>query len=142
MPLCADQHTQLLIGLLALGGGYFCRGTRCQMCYCSCMGRPWFLLQEEFEDNKRVTRIRISKKNIQHSGQKKKYKRSNRDRQNMHIKQGSSKGPGCSYDTCIISVAICDTEISQRSTKSWWGPKNFRRDDFNLTKSNPPSRKF
>jgi hypothetical protein len=74
----------------SIGQGIFCRGTRGQMCYYSCMGRPWFLLHEEFEDNKRVTRIRISKKNIQHSGQKKKYKRSNSDRQSMHIKQGLS----------------------------------------------------
>jgi hypothetical protein len=31
--------------------------------------------QEEFEDTKGATRIRISKKNRQHNGQKKKYKR-------------------------------------------------------------------
>ena len=31
-------------------------------------------LKEEFEDTKGVIRIRISKKNKQHSGQKKKYK--------------------------------------------------------------------
>jgi hypothetical protein len=35
--------------------------------------------QEEFEDTKGVTRIRISKKNIQHNGQKKEYKRTNND---------------------------------------------------------------
>jgi hypothetical protein len=79
----------LLICLLDLGGGYFCRGARGQMCYCSFMGRPSLLLYEEFEDNKRVIRIRISKKNRQHSDQKKKYKRSNNDRQNMQIKQVS-----------------------------------------------------
>jgi hypothetical protein len=37
------------------------------------------LQQEEFEDTKGVIRIRISKKNIQHNGQKKKYKRTNND---------------------------------------------------------------
>jgi hypothetical protein len=37
-------------------------------------------LQEEFEDTKEVIRIRISKKNRQHNGQKKKYKH------NIHIK--------------------------------------------------------
>ena len=42
--------------------------------------------QEEFEDTKRVIRIRISKKNRQHNGQKKKYKRTNNDLQNIHIK--------------------------------------------------------
>jgi hypothetical protein len=42
--------------------------------------------QEEFEDTKGVIRIRKSKKNIQHNGQKKKYKRPNNDLQNIHIK--------------------------------------------------------
>jgi hypothetical protein len=43
-------------------------------------------LYEEFEDTKGVIRIRISKKNRQHNGQKKKYKRTNNDLQNIHIK--------------------------------------------------------
>jgi len=42
--------------------------------------------EEEFEDTKGVIRIRISKKNKQHNGQKKKYKRTNNDIQNIHIK--------------------------------------------------------
>jgi len=42
--------------------------------------------KEGFEDTKRVIRIRISKKNKQHNGQKKKYKRTNNDLQNIHIK--------------------------------------------------------
>ena len=41
---------------------------------------------EEFEDTKVAIRIRISKKNRQHNGQKKKYKRTNNDQQNTHIK--------------------------------------------------------
>jgi hypothetical protein len=41
---------------------------------------------EEFEDTKGTIRIRISKKNRQHNGQKKKYKRTNNDLQNIHIK--------------------------------------------------------
>ena len=41
-------------------------------------------LYEEFEDTKGVFRIRISK-NRQHNGQKKKYKRTNNDLQNIHI---------------------------------------------------------
>jgi hypothetical protein len=41
---------------------------------------------EEFEDTKKVIRIRISKKNRQHNGQKKKYKRTNNDLQNIDIK--------------------------------------------------------
>jgi len=36
--------------------------------------------QEEFEDTKVAIRIRISKKNRQHNGQKKKYKRTNNDK--------------------------------------------------------------
>ena len=40
---------------------------------------------EEFEDTKRVIRIRISK-NRQHNDQKKKDKRTNNDLQNIHIK--------------------------------------------------------
>jgi hypothetical protein len=42
--------------------------------------------QEEFEDTKGVIRIRISERNKQHNGQKKKYKRTNNDLQNIHIK--------------------------------------------------------
>jgi len=44
------------------------------------------VFKEEFEDTKEVIRIRISKKNRQHNGHKKKYKRSNNDLQNIHIK--------------------------------------------------------
>jgi hypothetical protein len=51
--------------------------------------RPWAvpdLGQEEFEDTKGAIRVRISKKNRQHNGQKKKYKRTNNDLQIIHIK--------------------------------------------------------
>ena len=41
--------------------------------------------QEGFEETKEVIRIRRSK-NRQHDGQKKKYKRTNNDLQNIHIK--------------------------------------------------------
>jgi hypothetical protein len=43
--------------------------------------------EEEFEDTKGVIRIRKSKKNRQHNGQKKKCIRTNNDLQNIHIKQ-------------------------------------------------------
>jgi putative IMPACT (imprinted ancient) family translation regulator len=43
-------------------------------------------VEEEFEDTKVIIRIRISEKNIQNNGQKKKYKRTNNDLQNIHIK--------------------------------------------------------
>jgi len=43
-------------------------------------------LEEEFEDTKGAIRIRTSKKNRQHNDQKKKYKRTNNDLQNIHIK--------------------------------------------------------
>jgi hypothetical protein len=42
-------------------------------------------IPEEFEDTKGVTRIRKSK-NRQHNGQKKKYKRTNNNLQNIPIK--------------------------------------------------------
>ena len=44
------------------------------------------VFKEKFEDTKEVIRIHISKKNRQHYGHKKKYKRSNNDLQNIHIK--------------------------------------------------------
>ena len=44
------------------------------------------LLQEEFEDTKGVIRIRKSKKDRQHNGQKNKDKGTNNDLQNIHIK--------------------------------------------------------
>ena len=47
---------------------------------------PFGAHEEEFADTKGVIRIRISKKNRQHNGQKKKYKRTNNDLQNIHIK--------------------------------------------------------
>ena len=40
-------------------------------------------MKEEFEDTKGVIRIRKSKKNKQHNGQKKKDKRTNNDLQNI-----------------------------------------------------------
>ena len=43
-------------------------------------------MKKEFKFAKGVIRIRISKKNRQHNGQKKKYKRTNNDLQNIHIK--------------------------------------------------------
>ena len=46
----------------------------------------YLVFQEEFEDTKGAIRIRMSKKNRQHNGQKKKYKRTNNDLQNIHIK--------------------------------------------------------
>ena len=51
-----------------------------------CMLISDWLIQDEFEETKEVIRIRISKKNRQHNGQKKKYKRTNNDLQNIHIK--------------------------------------------------------
>jgi len=43
-------------------------------------------LEEEFDDTTGVIRIRLSKKNRQHNGQKKKHKGTNNDLQNIHIK--------------------------------------------------------
>jgi hypothetical protein len=47
---------------------------------------PGFNIGQKFEDTKGVIRIRISKKNRQHNGQNKKYKRTSNDLQNIHIK--------------------------------------------------------
>jgi hypothetical protein len=44
------------------------------------------VLKEEFEDTKGIIIIHTSKKNRQNNGQKKKYKRTNNDLQNIHIK--------------------------------------------------------
>ena len=43
-------------------------------------------LLEEYEHTKEVIGIRISKRNTQHNCQKKKYKRTNNELQNIHIK--------------------------------------------------------
>jgi hypothetical protein len=43
-------------------------------------------LEVELEDTKGAIIIRISKNNRQHNGQKKKYKRTNNDLQNIHIR--------------------------------------------------------
>ena len=51
-----------------------------------CLFRTTFTKEEEFEDTKGVIRIRKSKKSRQHNGQKKNYKRTNNDQQNIHIK--------------------------------------------------------
>ena len=48
---------------------------------------------EEYEVTKGVIRIRISKKNRQHNGQKKKYKRTDNDLQNIHIKDRVTRTP-------------------------------------------------
>jgi hypothetical protein len=50
--------------------------------YCVCSRSIPF---EEFEDTKGAIRIRISKKNRQHNGQKKKCKKTNNDLQNIHV---------------------------------------------------------
>ena len=52
----------------------------------SCINILSTTYQKEFEDTKGVIRIPKLKKNRQHNGQKKKYKRTNSDLQNIHIK--------------------------------------------------------
>ena len=51
----------------------------------NCRRRISYFMEEEFEDTKGEIRIRTSKKNRQHNGQKKKYKRTNNDLQNIHM---------------------------------------------------------
>jgi hypothetical protein len=45
-----------------------------------------YIVEKELEDNKRVIINRILRKNRQHNGQTKKYKRTNNELQNIHIK--------------------------------------------------------
>ena len=80
------------------------------------------LMLEEFDDTKGVIRIPISKKNRQRNGQKKKYKRTNNDRQNIHIKltRTSLKTGGelmCS-GRVRISCSISDTRRVNLGDKS------------------------
>ena len=49
------------------------------------------LFQEEFEDTKGVIRIRKSKKNRKDNGQMKKNKKTNNNKQNIHIKLKTEK---------------------------------------------------
>jgi len=57
---------------------------RTYMCASYMENDTLLIKEEEFEDTKRVIRIRKSKKDRQHNGQK--YKRTNNDLQNIHIK--------------------------------------------------------
>ena len=57
---------------------------RMYMCALYMENYTLLIKREEFEDTKRVIRIRKSKKDRQHNGQK--YKRTNNDLQNIHIK--------------------------------------------------------
>ena len=63
---------------------YLCVDTIFHTCVSGQDSRDRRLL-EELEDTKGGIRIRISK-NTQHNGQKKKYKKTNNDLQNIHIK--------------------------------------------------------
>jgi outer membrane receptor for monomeric catechols len=48
--------------------------------------KQFWINVQELEDTKWVIRIRTSKKNRQHSGQKKRCKKKNNDLKNIHIK--------------------------------------------------------
>jgi hypothetical protein len=61
-----------------------------------------FFMKEEFEDTKGVIRIRKSKNNRQHNGQKKKDKRTNNDLQNIHIQ-------------CLISTLDNQSNVLRQS---------------------------
>jgi hypothetical protein len=86
--LCNTSHVYILINLFDLCQHFF---LHCYIYFVKC----WHMLNDicfhtrlncitisrivEFEDIKGVIRIRVSKKNIQHNGQMKKYKRTNND---------------------------------------------------------------
>ena len=71
---------------------------------CGHVRRVWRYLRE-------VIRIRISKKNRQHNGQKKKYKRTNNDLQNIHIKL-KTRTPLKSERACICVVGVSNLFLS------------------------------
>jgi len=56
--------------------------------------RKWTKGQEGFENTKGVIRIRKSKKNRQHNDQKKKYKKTNNDLQNIRAARTPLKSGG------------------------------------------------
>ena len=58
--------------------------SKCKLCKNANIYHVTF--KEEFKDIKGVIRIRISKKNIKHTGKKKNIKRTNNDLQNIHMK--------------------------------------------------------
>jgi hypothetical protein len=73
-------------------------------------------LYEEFEDTEWVIRIRIAKKNRQHNGQKKMYKRTNKDLQNIHIRLGppiSSTNKTDRHDITEILLKVVLSTIKQ-----------------------------
>ena len=84
---------------------YVCQGLGIHNLYCA-------RVQEEFGDAKGVIRIRISKKNRQHTV-KNKYKRTDNGLQSIHIKLKMRKGRESAYDKWSISVIICDTGYYQ-----------------------------
>ena len=56
----------------------------------------------KFKDTKEVIRIRKSKKNRQHNGQKKNYKRTKNDLQNIHIKLKIPSRIYSRYNLCSL----------------------------------------
>jgi ribosomal protein L32 len=85
-------------------------------------------LIKEFEDNtKGVIRIRISKKNRQNNGQKKKYKRTNNDLQNIHIKLiplktgGELRRSGRVSSSCSTSGSRRVNLVTNPVTSREWG---------------------
>ena len=80
--------------------------------------------KEEFEETKRIIRICKSKQNIQHNRQKNKYKRTNIDLQNIHIKlkidcnTNPTKNHGLSGapEGYIVPVPLVAPTVLQ----TWW----------------------
>ena len=88
IPESSNQNTAFL-KLSFLIGHYSCTGTKIVLESfmtvrpCQQYNQQY---QEECEDVKVIIRIRKSKKNRKRNGQKKKYKSTNNDIQNIHIK--------------------------------------------------------
>jgi hypothetical protein len=78
----------------------------------------YHVCKEEFEDTKGVIRIRKSKKNRQRNDQKKNYKRTNNDLQNIHIKLNSDNtNPLKTGGELMCSgrvISSCSTNVTRR----------------------------
>ena len=77
MSLCRFEHFYFILSRFIFGNSKVNNTT------CATSG---LAKSKEFVDTKGAIRIRISKKNRQHNGKKKKYKMTNNDLQNIHIK--------------------------------------------------------
>jgi hypothetical protein len=92
---------------------------------------------EEFEDIKGVIRIRISKKNRQHNGQMKKYKRTNNDLQTKHTHKTNDRVTRTPLKTG--GELRCSGRVSSSSSTSGTGRVNLVTNPLTNIVSGPAS---